>query len=82
MIDKAVKLPSIKREKRLPVMLNRSECRALFKAPELLKHRVLLSLMYPAGLRAGEVSRLELKDIDSERMMIHILPTNEVLKSN
>jgi site-specific recombinase XerD len=72
MNDKAVKLPSIKHEKTLPVVLNRSECRALFKAPELLKHRVMLSLMYSAGLRAREVSRLELKDIDSERMMIHI----------
>ena len=72
MNEKAVKLPSIKREKTLPVVLNRSECRALFKAPELLKHRVLLSLMYSAGLRAREVSHLELKDIDSERMMIHI----------
>jgi len=72
MNEKVVKLPSIKREKKLPVVLNRAECRALFKAPELLKHRVMLSLMYSAGLRAGEVSRLELKDIDSGRMMIHI----------
>jgi integrase/recombinase XerD len=72
MNEKVVSLPSIKREKKLPVVLNRSECRALFQAPELLKHRVLLSLMYSAGLRAREVSRLELKDIDSERMMIHI----------
>jgi len=70
--DKVVKLPSIRREKKLPVVLNRSECRALFRAPELLKHRILLSFMYSAGLRAGEVSRVELKDIDSERMMIHI----------
>lgn len=72
MSEKAVRLPSIKREKKLPVVLNRSECRSLFKAPELLKHRILLSLMYSAGLRAREVSRLELKGIDSERMMIHI----------
>lgn len=72
MNEKVVKLPSIKREKKLPVVLNRSECRALFKAPDLLKHRVMLSLMYSAGLRAREVSRLELKDIDSGRMMIHI----------
>lgn len=72
MNEKVVKLPSIKREKKLPVVLNRPECRALFKAPELLKHRVLLSLMYSAGLRAGEASRLKLADIDSGRMMIHI----------
>lgn len=72
MPEKAIKLPSLHREKKLPVVLNRSECKALFCAPDLLKHRVLLCLIYSAGLRAGEVSRLELKDIDSERMMIHI----------
>jgi len=31
----------------------------------------LLSLMYSAGLRAREASRLKLGDIDSGRMMIH-----------
>ncbi len=44
----------------------------LFAAPELLKHRVMLSLIYSAGLRARELSKLKLADIDSERMMIHI----------
>jgi len=72
MNDKAVHLPHLKRERKLPVVLNRQECIAVFKAPELLKHRVLLSLIYSAGLRAGEASRLMIKDIDSGRMMIHI----------
>lgn len=72
MRERAVILPSIKKEQKLPVVLNFSECKSLFKAPGLLKHRILLSLIYSAGLRAGEASRLELKDIDSERMMIHI----------
>ncbi len=72
MTDKIVKLPSIKNTSKLPVVLNYEECRALFNAPELLKHRVLLSLMYSAGLRAGEVSRLHIADVDSGRMMIHI----------
>jgi len=70
--DKVVQLPSIRKEKKLPVVLNHSECRALFKAPELLKHRMLLAFMYAGGLRAREVSRVELRDIDAERMMIHI----------
>ena len=70
--DKVVKLPSIKHDNKLPVVLNHQECKALFAAPDLLKHRVLLSFMYSAGLRAREVSRLKLADIDSERMMIHI----------
>jgi integrase/recombinase XerD len=72
MNDKALKLPSIHEPQKLPVVLNRQECIALFKAPELLKHRVLLSLIYSAGLRAGEASRMKIADIDSGRMMIHI----------
>jgi site-specific recombinase XerD len=72
MNDKLVKLPSIKHSNKLPVVLNYQECKALFNASELLKHRMLLSLIYSAGLRAREVSRLRLADIDSGRMMIHI----------
>jgi integrase/recombinase XerD len=72
MNDKLVQLPSIKRDNKLPVVLNHQECKALFHAPELLKHRVLLALIYSAGMRAREASRLHLKDIDSGRMMIHI----------
>jgi integrase/recombinase XerD len=72
MNDKALHLPKIREPQKLPVVLNRQECLAMFKAPELLKHRVLLSLIYSAGLRAGEASRLKIADIDSGRMMIHI----------
>ncbi len=72
MDEKRLQLPSIKRDNKLPVVLNYQECKALFNASELLKHRILLSLMYSAGLRAREVSRLRLADIDSGRMMIHI----------
>ena len=72
MNDKVVQLPKIKRDKKLPVVLNHKECKALFSAPELLKHRVLLSFIYSAGLRAREVSRMKLSDVDSGRMMIHI----------
>lgn len=54
MNDKLVTLPKIKHENKLPVVLNYKECKALFNAPELLKHRVLLSLIYSAGLRVRE----------------------------
>ena len=72
MNEKAVALPKIKQPNKLPVVLNYDECKALFHAPDLLKHRVLLSLIYSAGLRAHEASNLRLADIDSGRMMIHI----------
>ncbi len=70
--DRLIQLPSIKRDGKLPVVLNYDECKALFKAPSLLKHRVLLSLIYSAGLRVREANRLKISDIDAGRMMIHI----------
>ncbi len=72
MNEKAIALPKIKQPNKLPVVLNYDECKALFHAPDLLKHRVLLALMYSAGLRAREASNLHIADIDSGRMMIHI----------
>ena len=69
---RAIALPSLKKEAKLPVILNRSELKELFKAPTLLKHRIVLTLIYSAGLRAQEVVNLKLSDIDFERKTIHI----------
>jgi site-specific recombinase XerD len=70
--DKAIRLPSIKKIKELPSVLSREECRRLLRVPKLLKHRVLLSLIYSTGLRCAEARALELRDIDFDRMQIHI----------
>jgi integrase/recombinase XerD len=72
MNQRVVNLPSLKKETKLPVILNKSELRELFKAPTLLKHRIILSLTYSAGLRSQEVANLKLSDIDYERKTIHI----------
>lgn len=72
MNKKAIALPSLKKDTKLPVILNRSELKELFAAPKLLKQRVVLSLVYSAGLRGQEVINLKLSDIDFERMTIHI----------
>ena len=69
---RAILLPSLKEEFKLPVILNRSELRELFIAPTLLKHRILLSLIYSAGLRSQEAVNLKISDIDFERKTIHI----------
>jgi integrase/recombinase XerD len=69
---KAVELPSLRKEFKLPIVLNRSELRELFRAPSSLKHRVILTLTYSAGLRCREVINLKLSDIDFERKIIHI----------
>jgi integrase/recombinase XerD len=70
--NRAISLPSLKEEFKLPVILNRSELRELFKAPSLLKHRILLTLIYSAGLRSAEAINLKISDIDFERETIHI----------
>jgi site-specific recombinase XerD len=72
MNKKAIALPSLKRDTKLPVILNRGELKELFSAPQLLKHRVVLALIYSAGLRGREVINLKLSDIDFERKTIHI----------
>lgn len=69
---RAIALPSLKKDAKLPVILNRPELKELFKAPTLLKHRIVLTLIYSAGLRGQEVVNLKLSDIDFERKTIHI----------
>ena len=65
-------LPPRKSEKRLPEILSAEEISRLFAATHNLKHRVLLETAYSAGLRASELVRLKLTDIDSGRMMIRV----------
>jgi len=69
---RAISLPSLKNETKLPVILNRSELKELFKVPKLLKHRIILTLAYSAGLRSQELIKLKISDIDFERKTIHI----------
>jgi site-specific recombinase XerD len=69
---KAIALPSIKEETKLPIILNRTELKELFAAPKFLKQRIVLTLIYSAGLRGQEVINLKISDIDFERMTIHI----------
>lgn len=68
----AIALPSLKREAKLPVILNQQELKELFSAPKLLKQRVVLTLIYSAGLRGQEVVNLKISDIDFQRKTIHI----------
>lgn len=72
MNHKAIALPSLKKESKLPVILNQQELKELFAAPTLLKQRVVLSLIYSAGLRGQEVINLKISDVDFERKTIHI----------
>ncbi|WP_282073866.1 tyrosine-type recombinase/integrase [Polaribacter atrinae] len=61
-----------RKEKKLPIVLSGSEIKSLFNTLTNLKHKALLCLLYSAGLRIGEAINLEINDIDSKRMLIHI----------
>jgi len=61
-----------KREKRLPEVLSRDEVLSLLKSVVSLKHRVILTTMYAAGLRISEACSLRVRDIDSKRMVIRV----------
>lgn len=53
-------------------MLSAAEVRRILSAVPALDHRVCLSTIYSCGLRLGEGLRLQVRDIDSERMFLHI----------
>lgn len=72
MNKKAITLPSLKQDTKLPVILNRCELKQLFSTPLLLKQRIVLTLIYSAGLRGQEVINLKISDVDFEPMTIHI----------
>ena len=58
--------------KRLPTVLAKEEVQDLLSVLTNLKHKAALSLMYSAGLRAGELLNLKMSDLDSDRMIIFI----------
>lgn len=74
-LGKNFELQSIYRPKighALPKVLSEKEIMSILNNVKNLKHRVILLLIYAAGLRIGEVLRLKIKDIQSDRKMIYI----------
>ena len=57
---------------KLPPVLNREEIARFLEAVAGLRNRVALATAYATGLRIGEVVRLKIASIDSERMLLHI----------
>jgi len=62
-----------KKEQKLPVVFSLEEVQRLLNALNNFKHRCILSLIYSAGLRLSEAINLKLGDIDSSRMLIHVI---------
>jgi len=69
---KVERILSPKRQRRLPEVLGREEVLGLLRSVVSLKHRVILTTMYAAGLRISEACSLAVSDIDSKRMVMRI----------
>lgn len=70
--SKGISLPSLTLPKKLPVVLSHQEIRLLLKTPDLLKHRLILAMLYGCGLRRHELCNIKLQDVDLDRGMLHI----------
>lgn len=66
------RIPYGHRERHLPVVLSVDELLAFLAAIRSLRDRVILTVLYSAGIRLGEVCRLCVGDIDSSRMLLRI----------
>jgi len=60
------------REQKLPVVLSLDEVRTILAHLKLLRSRVCLSTIYSCGLRLQEGTHLQVPDIDSARMLVHV----------
>ncbi len=59
-------------EKKLPVILSREEVQRFLGCIRNPRHQVCLSTIYACGLRRNEALRLQVGDIDGERMVVHV----------
>ena len=66
-------LPYPKVRRKLPKILSREEVARLIDASSGLFERTLLMVLYGTGMRRSEVARLKIADIDSQRMVIHVV---------
>jgi site-specific recombinase XerD len=65
-------LPWPKVDQKLPDILSGTEVDRLLAAVDSVKHRAAVLTTYGAGLRVSEVCALQVKDVDSRRMLIHV----------
>ena len=65
-------IPMCRDTRQLPVVLSKEEVIQLYHAIDNIKHKAIFLTLYSTGLRASELSHLEVADIDSKRMVIRI----------
>jgi site-specific recombinase XerD len=71
-LDLAAEIFHLRQPQTIPLLISADEAKRLLAVTDSFKARVLLSLSYGCGLRAGEVVRLKVKHIDSAQRIIRI----------
>lgn len=67
-----INIKCVKRNKKIPVVLSRSEIEKIILVTKNKKYRLIISLAYACGLRVSEVVNLKAKDIDTKELLIYI----------
>ena len=71
-LDLAAEMYHLRAPQKIPLVISTDEAKRLLAVVDNLKTRVMLSLSYGCGLRAGEVVRLKVKHIDSAQKIIRV----------
>jgi integrase/recombinase XerD len=64
--------PYPKRPRRLPNILSPQQVTRLINAADSAFHRMIVMTLYATGVRRAELTQLQIQDIDSERMVVHV----------
>ena len=71
-LDLAAEIYHVREPEKLPLEMSKDEMKRLLAVADSLKARIMLSLGYGCGLRAGEVVRLKVKHIDTAQKIIRV----------
>lgn len=66
-------IPYPEKEDKLPVHVNKEEFFQMISVCNNEKHRLIITIMFDAGLRVSEVCNLKLQDIDTSNMVLNIV---------
>ena len=73
-----VDLPYPRMPERLPTVLSQEEVSQLIDSAKNLLNYTMLMTLYGTGMRRAELIRLKVEDIDSQRMIIHLVRANAI----
>ena len=66
------KLPLARKSLKLPLVLSKEEIIKMIESTNNLKHKLVITLLYYAGLRLDEARSLNWQDVDFDREIIHL----------